>query len=100
MKLNCVDARFPGDARHLREWGVDKHADGEKVSAWHSRARRDNAGPRRRRGDLPPRGRENEPDQIRPGGGGQCRMVGIAQPADFDHAPASKKPGQAFLDRN
>ena len=50
--------------------------------------------------DLPSRGRENESDQIRPGGSGNCRVLRIAQTADLDDASASEEPIQVFPSRN
>jgi hypothetical protein len=100
VKLDHIDVRFMSNARHLRRRGVDEHAYSEQVSVGSGRASGGDAGPRHRRGDLPSRGRENEADQIRPGGCGDYRMLGIAQPTNLDHTPASEKPAQSFLNRN
>src|SRR6187399_1002754 len=99
MELKRVDARLFRDARHLRCWSVDEYADREQASPGRGRASRGDARPRRGGTDLASRGRENEPDEIRPGGSGDRRMLRIAQTADLDDASSSEEPVQAFPNR-
>jgi hypothetical protein len=99
MKLEHVDARFLDDPRHLSRQGIDKHADRQHGSLWSGIASGRDTGSRRCRGDLPPRWRKDEPDQIRSGDRGCCRMLRFAQAADFHYSATSEEPGQRLVVR-
>jgi hypothetical protein len=96
MKLEHVDARFLDDPRHLSRQGIDKHADRQHGSLWSGIASGRDTGSRRCRGDLPPRWRKDEPDQIRSGGGGGRGVLRLAQAVDLDDSATGEKPGQSL----
>jgi len=97
VELDDVDARLPGDPLHLSRQGIDEHTDCQHGSVWGSFPSGGNAGSRRRRGNLPPRRRKYEPNQVGSGGSRRCGVLRFTQAADFHHTTASEEPSQRLL---
>jgi hypothetical protein len=99
MELDNVDARFLGYPHHLGNRGIDEYTYRERGSFGRGGAGGIDTRSRLRRGNLPSRWRENEPDEIRSGGYSCRRVLRFTQAADFHHAAAGKELRQSLLVR-
>src|SRR5215212_2792408 len=94
MELEDVDARLSDDPRHFFRLCVNEHADGQHSAVWGGISGGDDAGSRRCPGNLPPRWRKYESDQIRAGRCRHCRVLWIAQAADLHQTTTSEELSQ------